>query len=77
MSKRKKKPNTFTHTSDKPYDRHYYLVHHKNGTILRMDDYMVMRQYWFERCQLGILTHVEVKDIAIENQQQINTSPRQ
>tara|TARA_X000001036_G_scaffold13841_1_gene11785 strand:- start:2709 stop:2912 length:204 start_codon:yes stop_codon:yes gene_type:complete len=35
--------NWFTHTSDKPYDRHYYTINDK-----RFDDYDHMRAYWFQ-----------------------------
>jgi hypothetical protein len=35
--------NWFTHTSDKPYDRHYYTIDDK-----RFDDYDQLRAYWFQ-----------------------------
>jgi hypothetical protein len=34
--------NWFTHTSDKPYDRHYYTIDNK-----RFDDYEHLRAYWW------------------------------
>lgn len=33
---------SFTQTSNKPYDRHYYTVNNK-----RFDDYEQLRAYWF------------------------------
>ena len=36
--------NWFTHTSDKPYDRHYYTINNK-----RFDDYEQLRQYWWQQ----------------------------
>jgi len=35
--------NWFTHTSDTPYDRHYYTIDNK-----RFDDYEHLRAYWFQ-----------------------------
>ena len=52
---------TFTNTSDKSYDRHTYEVHHSNGHVWKFDDYMQVRQFWFERGDSDQLT-VHVKD---------------
>ena len=35
---------SFTSTSDKPYDRHYYTVNDK-----RFDDYEQLRAWWFQQ----------------------------
>ena len=34
----------FTHTSDKPYDRHYYTIDN-----IRFDDYEQLRAYWWQQ----------------------------
>ena len=52
---------TFTNTSDKPYDRHTYEVRHSDGRVWKFDDYMQVRQFWFERGDRGEMT-VHVKD---------------
>ena len=40
--------NWFTHTSDQPYDRHYYTVKFDNFKQ-RFDDYDQLRQYWWQQ----------------------------
>ena len=39
-----KQSDWFTHTSDKPYDRHYYTINGK-----RFDEYEHVRQYWWQQ----------------------------
>ncbi len=53
---------TFTETSNKSYDRHTYEVHHSDGRVWKFDDYMQVRQFWFERGDRGEMT-VHVKDL--------------
>ena len=45
--------NWFTHTSDKPYDRHYYTINNK-----RFDDYEHLRAYWFNTPITNQVVHV-------------------
>ena len=57
-----KESNWFTHTSDKPYDRHTYNLCTKNNKSLVFDDYEQLRAAWFQTCHLGQLSHVEILD---------------
>ena len=44
----KKKLNTFTSTCNKDYDRHTYKLVLKNGKALILEDYQMVRQYWYQ-----------------------------
>ena len=54
----------YTQTSDKPYSRHSYLVVAKDGNQYTFSDYTSAQSFWFERTQLGQLSHIEVIDKA-------------
>ena len=43
-----KKLKTFTSTCDKDYDRHSYKLVLKNGKALILEDYEMVRQYWYQ-----------------------------
>ena len=45
---RKKKLETFTSTCDKPYDRHTYKLVLNNGKAVILEDYEMVRAYWFQ-----------------------------
>ena len=38
---------TFTSTSTKPYDRHFYIVSYPDGRAHTFEDYTMMRAWWF------------------------------
>ena len=40
---------TFTQTSDKPYDRHFYVVSYPDGRTHTFEDYTMMRAWWFQQ----------------------------
>ena len=40
---------TFTQTSDKPYDRHFYVVSYPDGRAHTFEDYTMMRAWWFQQ----------------------------
>ena len=63
MTPTKTNNNWFTHTSDKPYDRHQYKLHTKNNQSMLFDDYEQLRLTWFQTQQTHMLSHVEVLDI--------------
>jgi len=52
----------FTLTSNKPYSRHSYIVVAKDGNEYTFSDYTSAQSFWFERSQLGTLSHIEVID---------------
>ena len=52
----------FEQTSNKPYSRHHYLVVAKDGKEYKFSDYGSAQSFWFERTQLGTLSHIEVID---------------
>lgn len=52
----------FKQTSDKPYDRHHYLLVTKDNKSIMFDDYDQLRAVWFQRCHTGMLSHVIVQD---------------
>ena len=54
---------TFTQTSNEPYDRHHYELHFTDNKTLVFDDYERMRSHWFQWVATGRLSHVEVLDI--------------
>jgi hypothetical protein len=55
--------NWFTHTSDKPYDRHHYKIVLSDGRFKIFEDFEHMRAYWMQTTQIYGLSHVEVLDI--------------
>ena len=55
-----KKIKTFTHTCDKPYDRHYYYLVMKNGKKHLIKDYDVAKALWFQESPL--VERIEVVD---------------
>ena len=40
---------TFTQTSNKPYDRHFYQVEYTDGRAYAFEDYTQMRAWWFQQ----------------------------
>ena len=46
--------------SDRPYDRHEYIVHFKDGRKLKFDDYEYMRSFWMAHAGQKVFSHVEV-----------------
>ena len=40
---------TFTQTSDKLYDRHFYQVEYPDGRAYSFQDYTQMRAWWFQQ----------------------------
>jgi len=63
VSKRKNKLKSFTQTSDGSYDRHFYQIVFKNGSIKTFDDYEQVRATYFYAHQLSIQPdHVIVCD---------------
>ena len=52
----------YTQTSNKPYSRHTYIVVAKDGNEYTFSDYTSAQSFWFERTQLGTLSHIEVID---------------
>ena len=57
-----KQSDWFTHTSDEPYDRHYYKVMLTDGRCKLFEDYDHMRAFWMQTNQVYGLSHVEVLD---------------
>ena len=55
--------NWFKQTCDKPYDRHHYRLHFHNKKSIKFEDYELMRAAWFEWCNTGALSHVDVLDV--------------
>ena len=63
MTPTKTNNNWFTHTSDKPYDRHHYKLHTKNNKSILFDNYEQLGSVWSQAQQTHMLSHVEVLDI--------------
>ena len=40
---------TFTNTSTKPYDRHFYIVSYPDGRSYTYDDYELVRLHYFQQ----------------------------
>jgi len=40
---------TFTQTSNEPYDRHFYTVNRSNQSTVTFEDYELMRAWWFQQ----------------------------
>jgi hypothetical protein len=53
-------PQYFTETSDELYDRHTYKVVEKSGKSINVDNWMEVREMWWNR--KVFLSHVEVID---------------
>lgn len=53
---------TFAETSSESYDRHVYELVLKDGRSFTFQDYEQMRAAWFQNCELGLLSHVNVHD---------------
>ena len=49
MTPTKNKSEWFTCTSDKPYDRHFYVVTRPDNDPVTFDDYELMRAWWFQQ----------------------------
>lgn len=45
------------------YDRHYYLVHFKDGRTIQFEDYEYMRSWWMKHAHQGHFDHVTVHDV--------------
>ena len=54
-------PRYFTETSSELYDRHTYKIFSKTGEIIKVDNWMELREIWWNKKQL--LSHVEVLDV--------------
>jgi hypothetical protein len=54
---------TFSQTSNEPYDRHTYRLRLKNGKILNFDYWDAVQAYWFNYSQVpDYLDLIEVLD---------------
>ena len=53
---------TFTQTSDKPYDRHSYRVNLIGGKSVTFDGWMEATNYWMCHSPLGGVVSIEVID---------------
>ena len=53
-------PQYFTETSDELYDRHTYKIVEKSGKSINVDNWMEVREMWWNR--KVFLSHVEVID---------------
>ena len=53
-------PQYFTETSDELYDRHTYKVVEKSGKSIDVDNWMEVREMWWNR--KVFLSHIEVID---------------
>lgn len=55
--------DTFTCTSDAPYDRHTYRIYLKNGKSIDFDYWEQVQEYWFMNSQIpDYLGVIEVVD---------------
>jgi hypothetical protein len=52
---------TFTQTSDKPYDRHHYKLVCNDGRELVFEYYQDVQSVWFQTPS-DVLSHIEVLD---------------
>ncbi len=59
---------TFSSTSEEPYDRHHYKVHHKQGVGITVESYDEARYIW--QTNIGKLSHIEVVDVGCSNKQE-------
>ena len=50
----------FTVSSTEPYDRHRYMVVFKDKKTVNFDNWEDTQRYWWEWCQTGSLSHIEV-----------------
>ena len=50
----------FTCTSKKPYTKHHYVIVMKNGNEVLIQDYELMKSFWYQYREEA--THVEVVD---------------
>ena len=55
-------PLYFKETSSAPYDRHKYKLVFKNRKAIIFEDWDLARAAWFNWCQTGCLTTIEVLD---------------
>ena len=54
-------PCYFTETSGELYDRHTYNIISKSGETIKVDNWMEVREIWWNKKQF--LSHVEVLDV--------------
>ena len=55
--------NTFSQTSNAPYDRHHYEILLKTGKTVFFDDWSAAHEYWWSHCQIpNYLDVVKVLD---------------
>lgn len=55
--------DTFTCTSNTPYDRHTYQLHLKNNKTINFNDWEDVQAYWFQYSQVpDYLDHIIVLD---------------
>ena len=45
------------------YDRHYYIVHLKDGRTIKFEDYEHMRSFWMAHAKQKVFSHVTVHDV--------------
>ena len=45
------------------YDRHYYVVHFKDGREIKFEDYEYMRSFWMAHAGQKVFSHVTVHDV--------------
>ena len=55
---------TFTTYCDKPYDQHQYKVVFNNGKAIIFPEYLMARDFWWQHCKSGALSHVIIVDKA-------------
>jgi len=52
----------FTVTSDAPYDKHHYILHHTNGKKKKYEEYDLVRKAWMDYDKRYV-DYIEVIDI--------------
>ena len=58
----------FEQTSDKPYDRHHYVIVTKAGYTFTYESYDIMQRAWFNSHAMKNLDHVSVIDVPSKQQ---------
>lgn len=49
--------------SEQLYDRHYYVIHLKDGRQFKFEDYEHMRSFWMQHAKQGVFDRVIVHDV--------------
>ena len=60
---------TFTQTSDKPYDRHHYKVVFKGGNEVYCESWETANELWWRWLQMKAIDRIEVLDRPIKKHQ--------